>query len=74
MDTYALYTFDYCSVDEIQGNIFSSPDVKVDMSTEDKNLWLDHLFGDRNTDVKIQRMKKKWRGSRQVSLQGAGPR
>ena len=63
MDTYALYTFDYCSVDAVQGNIFSSQDVKVDMSTEDENLWLDHLFGDRNTDVKIQRMKKNGGGA-----------
>lgn len=63
MDTYALYTYDYCPAEAVQGDLFISQDVKVDMSTEDKNLWIDRLFGDRNSDVRIQRMKKRGRGA-----------
>ena len=63
MDIYALYTYDYCPVEAVQSDIFVSQDIKVDMSTEDKNLWLDRLFGDRNTDVRIQRMKKRGAGA-----------
>lgn len=58
MDSYALYTYTFCPVDEIQGNIFSSDKAKVDISTKDKNLWLDCLFGPRNTEVRIQHVKK----------------
>lgn len=63
MDMYALYTFDYCPVEAVQGDFFISQDVKVDLSTEDKNLWLDRLFGDRNTDVRIQSTKKRGAGA-----------
>ena len=63
MDIYALYTYSYCPAEAVQGDLFLSRDVKVDMETEDKNLWLDRLFGDRNTDVRIQRMKKRGAGA-----------
>ena len=63
MDIYALYTYDYCPAEAVQSDIFISQDKKVDMSTEDKNVWLDRLFGDRNTDVRIQRMKKRGAGA-----------
>ena len=63
MDSYALYNFTYCPVEAIQGDLFISQDVKVDMSTEDKNLWLDRIFGDRNADVRIQRIKKNGEGA-----------
>ena len=63
MDTYALYTYEYLPANEVQGNIFTAQDKQVDFSTKDKNLWLDHLFGDRNTDVRIQRMKKNGEGA-----------
>lgn len=63
MDSYALYNFTYCPVEAIQGDFFISRDLKVDMSTEDKNLWLDRIFGDRNADVRIQRIKKKGEGA-----------
>lgn len=63
MDIYALYEYSYCPVEAVQQDIFVSREVKVDMTTEDKNLWLDRLFGDRNTDVRIQRMKKKGGGA-----------
>ena len=33
------------------------------METVDKNLGLDRLFGDRNTDVRIQRTKKRVAGA-----------
>ena len=62
MDIYALYEYSYCSAEAMQGDFFDPQDIKVDMSTEDKNLWLDRLFGKRNTDVKILRMKKKGGG------------
>lgn len=51
MDSYALYNFTYCPAETIQGDFFISRDIKVDMSTEDKNLWLDRIFGGRNTLV-----------------------
>lgn len=63
MDIYALYEYSYCPVEAVQQDIFVSREVKVDMTTEDKNLWLDRLFGERNTDVRIQRMKKKGGGA-----------
>ena len=63
MDTYALYTYDFCDVSSIQGNIFASNDVKVDKSTKDKNQWLDRLFGRRNTEVRIQQLKKNGGGA-----------
>ncbi len=63
MDTYALYTYTFCPLEAVQGELFVSGDVKVDMSAEDKNLWLDRLFGDRNSDVRIQRMKKRGAGA-----------
>ena len=63
MDIYALYTYSYCPAEAVQGDLFLSRDVKVDMDTEDKNLWLDRLFGDRNTDVRIQRVKKRGAGA-----------
>lgn len=63
MDTYALYTYEYCAAEAVQGNLFAQQEAKVDMSTEDKNLWLDHLFGPRNTDVRIMRMKKNGGGA-----------
>lgn len=63
MDIYALYTYEYCAAEAVQGDLFTSRDVKVDISTEDKNLWLDRLFGDRNTDVRIQRMNKRSGGA-----------
>lgn len=59
MDNYALYTFSFCPVQAVQINLFIPQDVKVDMTTKDKNLWLDRIFGGRNTDVRIQRMKKR---------------
>lgn len=59
MDIYALYTYDYCPVEAVQYDFFIPQDTKIDMSTKDKNFWLDHLFGDRNTDVKIQRISKR---------------
>ena len=64
MDSYGLYTYDFCPVSSVQGNLFSSKDVKIDMSTKDKNLWLDHLFGDRNTEVRIQHMRKNGEGTK----------
>lgn len=63
MDSYGLYTYDFCPVSSVQGNLFSSKDVKIDMSTKDKNLWLDHLFGDRNTEVRIRHMRKNGEGA-----------
>lgn len=63
MDTYALYTYDYCPIDEVQSNMFAPQDVVIDLSTKDKNLWLDHIFGSRNTEVKIQHMKKNGSGA-----------
>lgn len=63
MDSYALYTYTYCPVEAVQGDFFISQDIKVDMSTEDKNLWLDRLFGKRNADVRIQHMKKRGAGA-----------
>ena len=62
MDSYALYTYEYCALSFVQGNLFNSNDIKIDMSTKDKNLWLDRLFGNRNTEVKIQHLKKKGGG------------
>ena len=59
MDIYALYTYEFCPVDAVQYDFFIPQNTKIDMSTKDKNLWLDRLFGDRNTDVKIQRIKKR---------------
>ena len=58
MDSYALYTYSFCTADSVQTNAFAPKDVKIDMSTKDKNFWLDHLFGDRNTEVRIQHIKK----------------
>ena len=63
MDTYALYTYEFCPAEAVQGDFFISRDVKVDLNTEDKNLWLDHLFGDRNSIVRIQRKKKRGEGA-----------
>lgn len=63
MDSYALYTYDFCAPEAVQGDFFISHEVKIDMSTEDKTLWLDRLFGDRNSDVRIQRMKKSGAGA-----------
>ncbi len=63
MDSYALYTYEFCQAESVQENFFIPHDVKVDMSTEDKNLWLDRLFGDRNSDVRIQRIKKRGAGA-----------
>ena len=63
MDSYALYNFTYCPAETIQGDFFISRDIKVDMSTEDKNLWLDRIFGGRNTDVRIQRKNKRGAGA-----------
>ena len=59
MDIYALYTYDYCPIEAVQNDLFIPQDTKIDMSTDDKNLWLDRLFGDRNTDVRIQRIRKR---------------
>lgn len=63
MDSYGLYTYDFCPISSVQGNLFGSKDVKLDMSTKDKNLWLDHLFGGRNTEVRIQHMRKNGEGA-----------
>jgi hypothetical protein len=63
MDSYALYSYDYCSAEAVQSDLFISQDAKVDISTEDKNLWLDRLFGKRNADVRIQRTKKNGAGA-----------
>ena len=63
MDIYALYTYEYCPVEAVQGDFFISRDEIIDINTEDKNLWLDRLFGDRNADVRIQRMKKRGAGA-----------
>lgn len=63
MDTYALYTYKFCEPKSVQGNLFAPKNVKIDMSTGDKNLWLDRLFGDRGTDVYIQNMLKNGGGS-----------
>lgn len=63
MDSYALYTYSYCPVEAVQSNLFISQEVKIDMSTEDKNLWLDRLFGSRNSDVRMQRIKKRGGGA-----------
>lgn len=63
MDCYALYTYTYCPAEAVQGNLFISQDMKVPMSTEDKNLWLDRLFGERNSDVRIQRLNKRGAGA-----------
>jgi hypothetical protein len=63
MDSYALYTYSFCAAEAVQGDFFISQDVKVGMSTEDKNLWLDRLFGERNSDVRIQRVKKNGAGA-----------
>ena len=58
MDSYALYNFDYHQAATTQNDMFISEDIKVGMSTADKNLWVDRLFGDRNTDVRVQRLKR----------------
>lgn len=63
MDIYALYTYEYCPVEAVQGDFFISRNEKIDINTEDKNLWLDRLFGDRNTDVRIQCMNKRGAGA-----------
>lgn len=63
MDTYALYTYEYRPIDAVQGNLFAPQDVKIDYTTKDKNLWLDHIFGNRNTEVRIQHMKKNGGGA-----------
>ena len=63
MDTYALYTYTFCPAEAVQGDFFIPQEKKVDLSTEDKNLWLDRLFGDRNADVRIQRLKKHGAGA-----------
>lgn len=63
MDTYALYTYNFCEADLIQGNIFNPEDVKIDISAKDKNQWLDRLFGRRNTEVRIQQLKKNGGGA-----------
>lgn len=49
MHTYILYTYDYCPIDAVQGNLFDPQYVKNDFTTADKNLWLDRIFGDGNT-------------------------
>jgi len=60
MNIYALYTYTFYPFGVVQSSFQVSPDdVKVNMDTEDKNIWLDRLFGDRNTDVRIQRTKKR---------------
>lgn len=58
MDIYSLYTYTYYPNDTDKYDLFKSGEVRIGMETEDKNSWLDRLFGDRNTDVRIQRMKK----------------
>ena len=63
MDIYALYTYSYCPVQTVQTDLFIPQDIKVDMTTEDKNLWLDRIFGGRNTDVRIQRKNKRGAGA-----------
>lgn len=63
MDSYALYNYEYCPAEAVQSELFVSQNVKVDMSTEDKNLWLDRLFGDRNSDVRVQRLRKRGEGA-----------
>lgn len=63
MDIYALYTYNFCPAKAVQGDFFISQDVKVNLETKDKNLLLDRLFGERNTDVRIQRMKKRGAGA-----------
>lgn len=63
MDNYTLYTYSYCPVQMVQSDLFIPNDVKIDITTKDKNLWLDRIFGDRNTDVRIQRKKKRGEGA-----------
>lgn len=63
MDSYTLYTYTYCPVETVENDLFNPINVKINMSTEDKNLWLDRLFGARNADVRIQRMNKRGAGA-----------
>lgn len=63
MDIYALYEYNYCPAETLTGDLFTQGEAKADMKAEDKNLWLDRLFGERNTDVRIQRAKKKGAGA-----------
>ena len=63
MDTYSLYTYKFIPIEKLQDNFFIPYNIKIDQSTEDKNLWLDRLFGERNTDVRIQKINKNGKGT-----------
>ena len=63
MDNYSLYTYEFCPIEVIENELFTKSETKIDMTTEDKNLWLDCIFGDRNSDVRIQHVKKRGVGA-----------
>lgn len=58
MDRYAIYTFSYKDSKCIQGNLLNGENVGLPDPSEDKNKKLDFLFGSKNTDVRVQRLKK----------------
>ena len=58
MDTYALYKFSFKEINSIQGDFTVSQVVEKPDPSVDKNPLFDHLFGERKTDVRIQRVKK----------------
>lgn len=59
MGNYALYYYTFSDKKSFQQS-FNYEEIVEDVSaaTTDKNLWLDRLFGGRNTNVRIQRVKK----------------
>ena len=63
MDRYSLYTYSFHEREHIQLNCFRDGHVKVPFSTEDKNLWIDRLFGGKKADVRIQSLKKGGKGA-----------
>lgn len=53
-----LYYFTFIDAKDVQGDFTISEVVGRPDPTIDKNLWLDRLFGNRKTDVRIQRVKR----------------
>lgn len=58
MDNYALYNLCFEDIEAVQGDFTISEVVEKPYPSMDKMLWLDRLFGERKTDVRIQRVKK----------------
>ena len=59
MDQYYLYHYSFSDRQNLQRSINFDKNVEESLAaTKDKNLWLDRLFGGRNTFVRIQTVKK----------------